>query len=53
MWAGIIFLVLTAALTVLAVYLNGSLRRPHLKRGDKPMQRPITGLGTEHDLPRL
>jgi hypothetical protein len=53
MWAGIIFLVLAVALTLYAAYLNGSLRRPQLRSDDKPAQRPITGLGTEHDLPRL
>jgi hypothetical protein len=53
MWAGIIFLVLAAALTLLAAYLNGSVRRPRLRREDKPSQRPIAGLGTDNDLPRF
>ena len=53
MWAGIIFLVLVVALASTAAYLNGSVRRPRLRREDKPLHSPITGLGTEHKLPWL
>lgn len=53
MWAGIIFLVLAAALALSAAYLNGSIRRPHLRGDDSPGQRPITGWGTDHNLPGL
>jgi hypothetical protein len=51
MWAGIVFLVLVGALALTAAYLKGSLSRPRPRREDRPLQSPITGLGTEHKLP--
>lgn len=53
MWAGIIFLVLVVALASTAAYLETSVGRPRLRRDDKPTQRPITGWGTDHNLPTI
>jgi len=53
MWTGVIVLVLVVALASTAAYLEVSIRRPHLRRHDRPAQRPITGWGTDHDLPGL
>jgi hypothetical protein len=53
MWAGIIVLVLVVALVSTAAYLEVSIRRPRLRRDDKLAQRPITGWGTDHNLPRI
>ena len=51
MWAGIFVLVLVVALASTAAYLETGIRRPRLRREDKPAQSPITGLGTEHKFP--
>lgn len=53
MWAGIIVLVLVVALASTAAYLETTIRRPHLRRDNKPAQRPITGWGTDHNLPTV
>lgn len=53
MWAGVAFIVVAAALMLVAALMSGAIRRPRLRSKDRAPAPPIVGWGSDSRLPRL